>query len=99
MNRDEDITLRPIGDDRALVQRWVGIVSASHDHLDVGMALQNILLDQQGNGERNVFLYFFVAAGAQIPGVFATVAGIDHYGANLIAYASRRLKSRMRNCQ
>ena len=29
----------------------------------------------------------------------ATVAGIDHYGANLIAYASRGLKSRMRNCQ
>ena len=99
VNRNKDIALCPIGNDRALVQRWVGIVSAGHDHLDVGMALQNILLDQQGNRERNVFLCFFVAAGAQITWVFAAVAGIDNYGANFITHASRRLKSRMRNCQ
>ncbi len=99
VNRNKDIALRPIGYDRALVQRWVGIVSAGHHHLNVGMALQNILFNQQGNCERDVFLCFFIAAGAQIPWVFAAVAGIDNYGANFIAHASRRLKSRMRNCQ
>jgi len=82
MNGNKEIRIIPVGNFSALIQTDKYIRFSGIDYLDVRKLLIDVFPQFEAYVKCDVLLGFLVPAGSQITGIFASVAGIEHYGLN-----------------